>query len=512
MKNVKFNLLINLIFGENVVNKKSIINASFLSYINLFFSTILGFIILPLMVNKLGSSQYGIYVLLISTIGYFSLFNLGFTDSITKFVSEYHTLNKFESIKNISATSTYFFLLISLIIFILSIISVKYLPFYFNIDKENIFLFQTAFLLLAINFIISLQGGLLASIISGYQNTQFVKLVNLIQILLYNSLIFTFIQFGFGLLGIIYSAIVSSLFFYVSCLVYIYVKKINYTFNVLNFDRNILKSMLPYSIKIFVMTLTSQILYRSDAIVIGVFLGTVSLTNFDVMYKISIIVATLSTAFSDVLFPTFARLNTLNDKTQINKLLQLNLFISFSIVSFLIMFLYVCGESIFAIWFGNTINISIYVFMLMLSVNFFHAIGPCFTALKAIGKIKLVMYSSIINAIFNLLLSIYLAKKIGIAGVLLATIISHFFTDTLISLYSVNKYLNTSIIKLVRNSMAFPVLISVFLFPFCKFYFTIFKINEINIITIITTLIATILTYFLLHYFFLKKYIKKLIY
>ena len=492
-------------FGKNIFNGKAIISASLLSYLNLFVSTIVGLLIVPILVKNLGTAQYGIYILLISSIGYLSLFNLGFTDAIIRYVSEYHALNAVESIKKIISTATYFFLFIGIIILIICGLIIEYLPYYFNLDSKYYSIFRIGFMTLAFNFVISLQGSLLSSIIAGYQKNHIVKIFNLIQIITYNGLIYLLVKFGFGILGITYSAILSAFLFLFLCLFYIYRNNIVYTISTTFFDKNLLSYIFPYSFRVFIMSLTSQILYRSDAIVIGVILGSVSLTSFDLMYKICFIVATLSTVFSDVLFPTYARLNILNDKEQINKLLQINLFIGISIVSFFTMFLYIWGKSIFLIWVGNKVEIPMNVFFLMLTINFLHAIGPCYTVLKAIGRVKLIMISSIVNSIFNIILSIYLAKKIGLSGVILATIFSHLTTDTLISFYSIKKYLNISIKKLMYNAIIPPILISMIVYPFCNYIFYLNNKNNISLVSVFFSLIISLIIFIIFSFYFVKK-------
>ena len=497
----------NLIFGKNILSGKSILSASFLSYINLFLSTIVAILIVPILLDGLGITHYGIYVLLISTVGYFSLFNLGLTDALIRYVSEFHAVNNINKIKTITSSSTYFFLFIGFVVFILSLIFLNFLSSIFKIDIENISIFKTGFLLLAFNFVISLQGGVLSSVISGYQKNDIVKFFNLIQIIVYNSLIYIFIKLGYGLLGVIFSAIISSVFLIFLCSIYILKNKVAYSFNPRFFDKKILIKIFPYSFKIFTMSITSQILYRSDAIIIGIYLSSIYLTNYDVMYKISFLVAMLSTAFSEVLFPTYSRLNSLKDISQIKKLLKLNIVISISVVSFFTMFLTVWGNNIFDIWLGNKVEISINVFFFMLLINFLHAIGPCFTVLKAIGKIKLLTISSIVNAVLNVVLSIILIKEYGLVGVLYATLIAHISTDTLVTFYSLKRYLKLDLINFFKKTIIPPILFSLALFPICILIFNSANNIGINIYIIVLSLFLLFLIYSTMIIKYTKKYI-----
>ena len=60
-----------------------------LSYASIIISTLVQLIYTPFMIRKLGQSEYGLYSLIASVIGYLTLFDLGFGNAIVVYTSKY---------------------------------------------------------------------------------------------------------------------------------------------------------------------------------------------------------------------------------------------------------------------------------------------------------------------------------------------------------------------------------------------------------------------------------------
>jgi O-antigen/teichoic acid export membrane protein len=72
--------------------KDKIITSTLINIVNLAFGFILSFVLTPLILRRMGTDQYGIWVFLsiFSANGYFSLLDMGMQGSAVKYVAEYH--------------------------------------------------------------------------------------------------------------------------------------------------------------------------------------------------------------------------------------------------------------------------------------------------------------------------------------------------------------------------------------------------------------------------------------
>ena len=65
----------------------------FISYFYVLLNVISGLLVTSLIIRELGSSQYGIYEIIVSLISDIGILNLGMSDCIVKYVSTYRTTN-----------------------------------------------------------------------------------------------------------------------------------------------------------------------------------------------------------------------------------------------------------------------------------------------------------------------------------------------------------------------------------------------------------------------------------
>ena len=72
-------------------------SGAILSYVSIFVNTVIQLFYTPLITKMLGQSEYGLYSLANSTIGYLSVLDLGFGNAIIVFTAKYRAQNDKES-------------------------------------------------------------------------------------------------------------------------------------------------------------------------------------------------------------------------------------------------------------------------------------------------------------------------------------------------------------------------------------------------------------------------------
>ena len=76
-------------------------SGAILSYIAIITNTLIQLIYTPFLVHYLGKSEYGLYSLVASIIGYLTIFDLGFGNAIIVFGSKFKAENKTEEEKKL---------------------------------------------------------------------------------------------------------------------------------------------------------------------------------------------------------------------------------------------------------------------------------------------------------------------------------------------------------------------------------------------------------------------------
>lgn len=178
----------------------------------------------------------------------------------------------------------------------------------------------------------------------------------------------------------------------------------------------------------------SVVVNGTDNILISKFIG---LSMVGLYSNYSMIVAGITTVLSQVLNSVIASFGNLGVMEGNNKRKQINLFDKF--VYFNALFVFFIGLAMYGIfqpfihlWLGNSYKLSNFT-LLIIVVNFvLSQFRPALFLINAYGLFWGYRYKSIVEAIVNFLLSLYLVMNtsLGIRGVLLGTIIGNIVVNS----------------------------------------------------------------------------------
>ena len=83
--------------------KKKLIRNTIINYGIRSWGFLLTFVLFWYIVRQIGEEDYGIYLFVGAIIGYFGILNLGISNSLVKFVSQYHTEDDKEKLNEVDA-------------------------------------------------------------------------------------------------------------------------------------------------------------------------------------------------------------------------------------------------------------------------------------------------------------------------------------------------------------------------------------------------------------------------
>ena len=76
---------------------------------------VIGLLLTPYLIHKLGSERYGIWGLVFSLVNYLWFFDLGFNTSVTQFVAKYRARNEPDQINNVINTGLVYFCAVAVV-------------------------------------------------------------------------------------------------------------------------------------------------------------------------------------------------------------------------------------------------------------------------------------------------------------------------------------------------------------------------------------------------------------
>lgn len=392
-------------------------------------SILSNFLIVPLTLNILDSENYGVWLTLSSFIAWFSFFDIGLGNGLRNKFAEAKAKGNMTLARGYVSSAYYTIGVVSLLLILV------FLSLNFFIDWSKVF-----------NTSPKLQNdlGILMPIVFGFFSIQLVvKLITTIYTAdLQHSvqgkitfitnvtslfLIWVFSYFNYSSLlfyGILFSLIPVLILLLFNFFAF-YGRYRAYKPSITYWKREYFKDIFGLGISFFVIQMSGIILYSTDNFLISTLFSPADVVPFNIAYKYMSIALML---FSIVAAPYWSSITDAYNRHDLQwiKRVMKNFQQISLLFMLLILIMVITSNYIYNIWVGADLKIPIHLTVLM-SIFFAASIyvTPFTMFLNGTGKVKLQAMQSIISALINIPLSIYLAKEIalGSTGVILATII-----------------------------------------------------------------------------------------
>jgi len=394
------------------------------------FSILVSFLLVPLTLNYLNPTKYGIWLTLSSIIGWFGFFDIGLGNGLRNKLAEAFALNNYKLAKAYVST-TYITLLI--IIGGVYILFLSINPF-LNWSKilnttpemagELSWIALIIFTFFALRFILKLIGVILTANQLPAYNNAFGPIGNLIALI---SIYFItkFTHSNLLYISVIYSASPVIVLIFVS--IYFFNGKYKYikpSFKSVYFKY--FKSLAGLGVNFFILQIVVLVVFSTDNLIITRILGPSEVTPYNIAFTyfripvmlFSIIISPYWSAFTDAI--------TKNDKkwikNSINKLIKIWLLFLVGVIVLLAI-----SQYFYLMWVGDKVQIPFILSIFMGLYAIIRIETSVFgTFINGVGKIKLQMYYGIIGMLINIPISVFFARNLemGSAGVILGTCIS----------------------------------------------------------------------------------------
>lgn len=408
------------------MNKNQLKAGAILSYISLFLSTIISLLYTPFMLRMMGQSEFGLYSLTASVVGYLTILDFGFGNAIVRYTAKYRALNEKEKEYNLNGMFIIVYTIIGIITAIAGFIlylnignmfSAKMTPS--EIEKAKVLT-----LLLILNLAVSFPLGIFSSIITAYEKFVFSKIINIIRILINPCIMIPLLMLGYKSIGMVVVTTVLN----ITCLLinmWYCLKKLKVKVYFKNFNFSLLREIIGYSFYIFLNIIVDKINWSADQVILGAVSGTVTVAIYSVASQINGYYLSFSTAISGVFLPKVTAMVT---KKASNKELS-DLFIKIGRIQYIIMayilggFLLV-GQNFINIWAGKDYSSAYYITAILIipvTVPLIQNLG--ISLLQAQNRQKFRSIAYILVAVINIGLSIPLARIYGGIGCAIGTAI-----------------------------------------------------------------------------------------
>jgi O-antigen/teichoic acid export membrane protein len=410
------------------LGRRSVVRHVFLNslsnYVGKFINLGMWFVLTPFILNQLGDTMYGLWVLVGSVAAYGFLLDFGIAGAITKYTAEYLAKEASDEARSLVATALWLYAGLGLLMIALSFIIAPIFPALFNVAEAERETAIWLVILAGIGVGVTIPSTTTTAVLRGLQRFDLINLIGVSATLLSAAATVIVLLLGGGAIGLVLVGIVTTLLTQIPAVWLIYRIAPELRFGFRGASRALLKTVASYSSSIFVMNLGGYLESKTDEIVIGGFLPISAVTPYNLARRLSSLPQTLAEQFLMLLLPMASEIHAKNDPAQLRCLYILSSRITLAIFLPIGLILIVLAEPILTVWVGAIYAEYAYLLIILVIASLIDTSQwPAGFVLQGIGKHHPLAIMTIASGIANLVLSIILVNYLGLLGVALGTLI-----------------------------------------------------------------------------------------
>ena len=421
--------LINKGQERSVKAKKNIIGTFLIKGVSIAISLVL----VPITINYINPSRYGIWLTLSSVVSWFSFFDIGLTQGLRNKFAEAKANGQDDVAKTYVSTTYAILTIIFSLIWVIFLIVNHFLNWSnilntpSSMGSEITILAVIVFTYFCIQFILRI----ITTLIIADQQPAKASLIDLIgQILSLIIIIFlvkttqgSLVKLGFALcISPLLVLLCANIFFFKGVL-----KKYSPSFSSIKFSSA--KGLFNLGIIFFVIQIAGVVQYETANVIIARNFGTANVTSYNIVYKyfgmLNMIFAIFLVPFWSASTEAYLKKDLDWIKNGMKKYNLLNILLGVLGVCMLIF-----SEKIYALWLGKgTVNIGISLsFWGFLYFNVVIFSSKYVSFLNGISALRIQFLSSVISPFVYILVALILIKfyKMGVNSLFVAAIIANF--------------------------------------------------------------------------------------
>lgn len=426
---------------------------------------IIGFLMLPYMISKVGIVEYGLVGIgsIFYISGYISLLEMGFQASISKYISEFNAKQEYLKVCQLLNTTLIIFICLGFALMIIGVLISGFLVNYLLlIPSEYKSSFHKILLLISITYIFQFPIFVYAGLFEGLQRFDILKGIQSLCAVLTALCIILSLTLGYNYMGIIVSSL---LVIFLQFLAYMYfsfrtLPYFSLSYKYINF--NIIREIWRMTKFISIGKISSFLYNNSPRIFISILLGPVSMTSYEVIMRLPRFIKVSLGFFNSAIMPAVSEMEATNQQEKLPILfLRGNRYLMIIIVPIVSAAIYFADEFL-RVWLGNGFS---HLYLLLQFVLIWNIAIPLISYGGSImlglnRKLRETTILSIASTILSVVLSMILIWRYEISGIIIGYVcgillVTPFYMSIYLKEFNI-KYVD--FIKMILSIFAFSII------------------------------------------------------
>ena len=406
----------------------------------------IGFVLIPMTINYVNPTQYGIWLTLSSVISWFSFFDVGLGNGLKNKVAQANALKDYTQARIYISTTYAILAIISSSVFILFYCLNHFIDWsrILNTPDFNGGALNHLALIVFGLFCIQFVAQIINVILTALHEPARVSLMNVVGQICVIIVIcilarntrgsLNYLVFVLGGIPVFVQTLTSIIYFKTSY------KHVAPSIKLINFKYG--REILSLGGIFFIIQIGALLLFETDNILITQLFGPGSVTTFNVAYKLFSMVIMIFSIIITPFWSAFTDAATKGDMAWIRRVLTKmeKYWLLLCVFTLVILF---ASPLIYKLWLKGSVSVSfsISVAMAFYVMGYSWIMLQCFF-LNGIGKIRMQVYLYAICTLINIPIGIFLGKFMGIPGVTYSNVILFVFMGIVLFIQS-KKILNS---------------------------------------------------------------------
>ena len=390
---------------------------------NLVANAVVSLFMMPFVVRTLGDRMYGVFLLVGAFVGYYGLVDLGFSSAVTRHLSAAVGAEDYDACNRVYNTALRLFTALGLVVLALAC-GFAIAASRFAKTPADAAVFWKLILILGLSLALDFPSKVYNGFLYAYLHIHLLASLDLLSLVLRTTLIIAVLLRGHHVVAMAIVTLLGTLPTKILPVFYAHKTLPFLRFGWHGWDRATAKSLFSYSVWSFTVRIADLLRFQADAPVVAGFVGLAAVTHYKVAGTLTQYFVQLMQAATEAFSAIFSRQEGAKKYEALQRTFFFFSKISACAASFIGFGLIAWGRPFIARWMGHRF-LDAYPCLVVLVTGWIFGLAqvPSVQLLFGISKHKFFAWFNSMEGVANLILSIVLARKYGILGVALGTMI-----------------------------------------------------------------------------------------
>lgn len=385
---------------------------------------LIGLFLMPFVLNTAGDEQYGLWLFICSIAGYSGLMNLGFGETISRFVAHHHEKNDLVRINRVVNVIGAIYLGMTCLVLAIAGIFAWLAPKIYDGGVISTAELRTVILLLGANVAVGLLGSVFGGVITGLQRFDLERGIRSTAGIVRLILTVVLLQKEHALSTLALVFLISTLAENVGYLAIVFKQLPGLTLSLRFLNRETLKECFGFSMFSFLDNLSHRLIDATDTIIIGAVFGTTYIVPYYIAHRLTTFIVLPMRQIGAVVMPRGAQLKAGRHDSRVRALVQKAAGFSLLIAGAFFIGAWFFGDRVLEAWVSRSYPESHLILLVLLGSQIIATpMDVLRQVLFGMGKVGVPSLLYFAEAIANLVLTLLLIPHFGLLGVALGTAI-----------------------------------------------------------------------------------------